>query len=94
MKNLILFVIIFVFWFVIGTGVGFKILEWISSQTLVDAWDTTAKQFEAQYSGSATQQKLNQMFFAKLEQQRQAFITQTETSLKAYAIQKISNIFK
>jgi hypothetical protein len=34
------------------------------------------------------------MFFAKLEVQRQAFIKQTETSLKNYAMQKISNIFK
>lgn len=94
MKNLILFAIIFIFGFVLGTGVGFKILEWISSQTLVDAWDSTAKQFESQYSGSATQQKVNEMFFAKLEQQKQAIISQTEENLKAYALQKITNLFK
>jgi hypothetical protein len=34
------------------------------------------------------------MFFAKLEQQKQAIISQTEENLKAYALQKITNLFK
>jgi len=60
MKTLITWVIIFVFGFIVWAGVWFKVLEWISGDLLIEAWDNSYQQFQQSYQGSSAQQQLDQ----------------------------------
>ncbi len=69
---------IFVFGFIVGAGVGFKILEWISTQVLVEAWENSYAEFQKSYPWSNIQQQLNQ----KLEEQKTILIQYVQQWLK------------
>lgn len=55
MKNLIIILIVFVFWFIVGVGAGFKVLEGMSTDLVMDAFKNSASAFSESYSGSAAQ---------------------------------------
>lgn len=60
MQKLIVFIVIFVLWFVLWTGVGFKILEWISTDLVMEAFENSSAWFANAYSWSAAQWKVNE----------------------------------
>jgi len=66
MKTLLTWLFIFVFGFIVGAGVGFKILEGVSTDLLLEAWDNSYAQFQQAYPGSTAQQQLDQ----KVEEQK------------------------
>lgn len=78
MKTLITWLLIFVFGFVIWAGVWFKVLEWISGNLLVEAWDNSYEQFQNSYPGSTAQNQLNQ----KVEEQKAILMEKLKKWLK------------
>jgi len=55
MKNLIILLIVFVLWFILGAGAGFKVLEGMSTDLVMNAFTTSATEFSEAYSGSSAQ---------------------------------------
>lgn len=55
MKNLIILVIIFIFGFILGAGAGFKVLEGMSTDVVMQAFQNSSVAFGEAYSGSAAQ---------------------------------------
>lgn len=68
MKKLLTWVIIFVLGFIVGAGVGFKVLEWISGELLLEAWDNSYQQFQQNYPSSALDQTVEEQKWVILEQ--------------------------
>lgn len=73
MQRLIFIVIIFVLWFILGAGAGFKVLQGVSTDLVLEAFDTSAQGFTTAYSGSAIQATIDAQK-EKLEQQIKASI--------------------
>lgn len=86
MKTLLTWFIIFVLWFVVWAWAGFKILEWFSTELLLDAWDNSYQQFQEAYPGSTAQQQLSQ----KIEDQKQVLMENIKSWLKEQLMSMIS----
>lgn len=80
MKTLLTWLFIFIFGFIVGAGVWFKILEGVSSDLLLEAWDNSYTQFQEAYPGSTAQQQLSQ----KVEAQKQVLAENIKNGLKDY----------
>lgn len=80
MKTLLTWLFIFIFWFIVGAGVWFKILEGVSSDLLLEAWDNSYTQFQQAYPGSTAQQQLSQ----KVEEQKAVLAENIKNGLKEY----------
>ena len=78
MKTLLTWLFIFVFGFIVGAGVGFKILEGVSTDLLLEAWDNSYAQFQQAYPGSTAQQQLDQ----KVEEQKWILLENIKNGLK------------
>jgi hypothetical protein len=78
MKTLLTWLFIFVFGFIVGAGVGFKILEGVSTDLLLEAWDNSYTQFQQTYPGSTAQQQLSK----KVDEQKQVLIENIKNGLK------------
>lgn len=85
MKTLITWVLIFVFGFVVWAWVGFKILEGVSGDLLVEAWDNSYQQFQQTYPWSTAQNQLNQ----KVEEQKSILLEKLKDWLKDYFLNAI-----
>lgn len=55
MGRLITILIVFVLWFLLGTGAGFKVFEGISSDLVLEAFDNSMEQMWDAYQGSSAQ---------------------------------------
>ncbi len=78
MRTLLIWVFIFIFGFIVGAGVGFKVLEGVSSDLLLEAWDNSYAQFQQAYPGSTAQQQLDQ----KVEEQKWILLENIKNGLK------------
>lgn len=78
MRKLLTWIIIFVLGFIIWAGVGFKILEWVSSEIFLEAWDNSYNQFQQVYPWSTAQKQLSQ----KVEEQKWILLEQIQNGLK------------
>lgn len=78
MRTLLTWLFIFVFGFIVGAGVGFKVLEGVSSDLLLEAWDNSYAQFQQTYPGSTAQKQLDQ----KVDEQKQVLIENIKNGLK------------
>lgn len=85
MWRLVFIVAIFVFWFVLWAWVGFKVLEGVSSDIVVQA-------FENSYSGF-NQALPSSTLWVKIEEVKTDIKDQINAGLKAYITQKIDDIF-
>jgi len=86
MRTLFLWLFIFIFWFVVWAGVGFKVLEWVSSDLLLEAWDNSYQQFQQSYPGSTAQNQLNQ----KVEEQKSILLEKLKTWFKEQILSMFS----
>lgn len=84
MKTLFTWAFIFVFGFVIGAGVGFKVLEGVSTGLVVEAMDNSYAQFQQSYSGSVAQKAANKVIFDKIEEQKQVVMDQIKAGMVNY----------
>ncbi len=84
MKTLLTWLFIFVFGFVIWAGVGFKVLEGISSDLVIEAFDNSYDQFKQSYSGSAAQKKADQVIFDKIEEQKNTITENIKSGMLNY----------
>ena len=92
MKNIIIFVVIFVLGFILGAGAGFKVLEGMSTDLVMNAFKNSATEFSAAYSGSAVQwtvawyeDKLNVL----LEDQKAKVTEQIKDGILNYVKEKL-----
>lgn len=86
MRTLLLWLFIFIFWFIVWAGVGFKVLEWVSSDLLLEAWDNSYEQFQQAYPGSTAQNQLNQ----KVEEQKWILLEKLKNWLKDQIVNMLS----
>lgn len=68
MKKILLLLIVFILWFVVWTWVWFKILEGVSSDILHEALQNSYAQFQDAYSGSKSQEAIDQQKLLLMEQ--------------------------
>lgn len=78
MRTLLTWLFIFIFGFIVGAWVGFKILEWVSWDLLLEAWDNSYAQFQQAYPWSTAQQQLSQ----KVDEQKQILMENIKNGLK------------
>jgi hypothetical protein len=86
MKTLFIWIIIFVFGFVVGAWAGFKVLEWVSSDLLLEAWDNSYQEFQKTYPWSTAQNQLNQ----KVEEQKWILLEKLKNWLKDQLVKMFS----
>lgn len=82
MKSILTWVIIFILGFIVGAGVGFKILEGVSWDLLIQARDNSYNQFQKAYPWSTAQKQLNQ----KIEEQKKILMQEIKKWLKKYLL--------
>jgi len=82
MKSIITWLIIFVLGFIVGAGVGFKVLEWISGDLLIQAWDNSYSQFQKAYPWSTAQQQID----SKMNEQKAIIAEQIKNWFKDYIL--------
>lgn len=80
MKTLLTWLLIFIFGFIVWAGAWFKILEWFSTDLLLEAWDNSYEQFQETYPWSTAQQQLTQ----KVEEQKAVLMENIKNGLKDY----------
>ena len=85
MKTILLWVLIFVFGFIMWAGAGFKILQGISTDLVVEATKNTSAQFQQAYSGSEAQKRIQDL----VDQQKGVISAQISAGLQTY----ISGLF-